>query len=185
MTSREVVINKALSGAEVKDLLRRDFERLLANEGLLSEYISYGKVAWDLRLRLHMTNQSNPESDSVLASKLIANNVVELDPKLSAVEAPPLALAANESSIVSASELTHTVDSPNLERVVAGMPVPVVVKQADGTTSEQKVSYPPPDPATHEHPTVTIFDQSEQARVDWKVPMSVPAVPSPADSIKA
>ncbi len=57
--------------------------------------------------------------------------------------------------------------SPNLERVLAGLPVPVVLKQADGTVSEQKVIYPPPDPATHTHPTVEIKDTSDETRTGW------------------
>jgi hypothetical protein len=168
MTSRETVVNKALTGSEVKELLRRDFERQLASEGLLSEYISYGRVSWDIRLRLHMTNWMNPESESVLPSRPIATNLVDTDPALAAVEAPPLSLSPGEESIVSASELTHSIDSPNLERVNSGMPIPVMVKQHDGTVSEQKVTYPEPPDGTPA-PDITIQDQSAEARQDWKL----------------
>lgn len=177
MTGRETVVNKALSGAEIKNLLRRDFERLLANEGLLSDHIAYGRIGWDFRLRLHMTNWLVPESESTLSSRTPGRNLIDADPSLAAIETPPLKLAPDEPSVVTASELSHSIDSPNLERVTAGIPVPVVIRQHDGTTSEQKVSYPAPDPSQHAHPAVTITDVSEEARRDWniKAPAAAPA----------
>ena len=174
MTSRETVVNKALSGEELKAILRRSFETLLASEGLLSAYMAYGRVGYDIRLRLHMTNWMNPESVSIIASRPIAENLIAENPSLAAIESPPLALAPGESSIVSAYELTHKIDSPNLERLHAGMPVPVMVRQGDGTITEQKIAYPDPPDGTPAS-AIEIRDQSEQARSDWKVPADAPA----------
>src|SRR4051812_27137679 len=144
-TSKEIVINKGLNGEEVKQLLRRDFERLLANEGLLSHHVAYGRIAWDVRLRLHLQNPMSPESESSIASQRVGSNIITQDPSLAAIEKLPLSPAPPDS-VVSGIELSHTVESPNLERVNSGIPVPVMVKQNDGTTSQQQVVYPTPDP---------------------------------------
>lgn len=168
MTSRETVVNKGLSGEEVKQLIRRDFERLLNNEGLLSAHVSYGRIAWDVRLRLHMENPMSPESDSQIGSQREGSNIIATRPELAAIERLPLT-PAPASSVVSGQEVSHTVESPNLERVHAGLPVPVMVKQNDGTTSQQQVVYPSPDTDQFPPPTVKLEDVTDQVRSELKL----------------
>jgi hypothetical protein len=192
MTGRETVVNKALSGDEVKALLRLDFERLLANEGLLSTHMAYGRIGWDFRLRLHMTNWMAPESESTLASRNPGQNLVRDNPKLAAVSTPPLEVPPDSQSIVSASEISHSVTSPNSERVTAGIPIPVIVRQQDGTTSEQKITYPAPEAGALVPENIKITDKSLEARQDWNLqapapaqaPAPLPAIPNPAPAKK-
>jgi hypothetical protein len=165
MTSKELVVNKGLSGEETKQLIRRDFERLLSNEGLLSPHVAYGRIAWDVRLRLHMQNPLLPESESHVKSQRAGRNIIADEPGLAAVEPLPLT-PAPDSATISASEISHEVSSPNLERVHAGLPVPVNVKQNDGTTTQEQVTYPKPDTSEFPPPLTPITDVTEAAKRD-------------------
>jgi hypothetical protein len=115
----EKVVNKALSGAEMKEIIRKDFDRLLDNCGELSHYVAYGKAGWKILLTLQTGNARSPESTSVI----VGGDEVE--------------------EVTGAKELEHQFDSPNKERLIAGMPIPVVVKGLDGTTQNQMVQYEP------------------------------------------
>lgn len=160
-TAREVIANKPLAGDEVRELLRADFERLLDAEGLLSHYMAYGRLGWSLTLALHLDNPMRPESVTEILSRGAAIN----QPEIAAVEgAPPLA-NPSEEDIASALTLERTVTSPNVERLRNGLPVTIDVRQQDGTTSQQKVDYPP-DPSLGEG-DVTITDHSSEQRAKW------------------
>jgi hypothetical protein len=115
----EKVVNKALSGAEMKEIIRKDFDRLLDNCGELSHYVAYGKAGWKILLTLQTGNARSPESTSTI----VGGDEVE--------------------EVTGAKELEHQFDSPNQERLIAGMPIPVVTKALDGTTQTQMVQYPP------------------------------------------
>jgi hypothetical protein len=125
MTGRERVANKPLSGDEIKSAIRADFNKLLDNEGLLSSYIAHGRVAYDVILRLHMDNPFNPESESHIAS--VPATITNPSPEL----------------VVAEDRVSRSIDSPNAERLRMGMPVPVEVKQQDGTITTEQIKYPP------------------------------------------
>ena len=114
----EKVVNKALSGAEMKEIIRKDFDRLLDNCGELSHYVAYGKAGWKILLTLQTGNPRSPESRTTIDG------------------GEPI------DEVSGAKELEHTFDSPNQERLIAGMPIPVITKQLDGTTQTQMVQYP-------------------------------------------
>ncbi len=115
----ERVVNKALNGAEMKEIIRKDFDRLLENCGELSHYIAYGRAGWKILLTLDTRNPRSPESKTEIEG------------------GDPI------DEISGAKELEHTFDSPNQERLIAGMPIPVVTKALDGTTQTQMIQYPP------------------------------------------
>ncbi len=141
-TNSERVVNRPLSGDELKILLRADFERLLASEGMLSPHIAFGRIAYTIDLRLHMDNFVMPESHSTIASRPPAVNVLPTKPELAAVEAMPLAEPSPKVA-VGATRLTRSIDSPNAERLRNGLPVPVEVTQQDSTRTTQHITYPP------------------------------------------
>ena len=166
-TLRETAINKPLTGAELRELLRRDFDRLLANEGSLSNHIAYGRVGYELILRLHTANPLIPIAESQMKSR--SPSVTELEgtknsagveiaeprPELAAVETPPLRnLGAEDESSIGGTTLQRTITSPNAERIREGLPVPVEVRQQDGTKTIERIVYPrskdmDPDGAVH------------------------------------
>src|SRR5271155_6162307 len=56
--SRETVHNKALNGRELKKILLQDSEKLFAANGLLNDYLGYGRIGYEIRLTLHLDNFS-------------------------------------------------------------------------------------------------------------------------------
>jgi hypothetical protein len=144
-TASEVVPNKALSAKEVKELLHSDFIRLMENLSLLSSPVAFGKVSWKISLTLSTENDQTHQID--LISQPVARNILTGDlggipaaPQLAAVKQHPLAGAFAESV---SRELERNVTSPNAERLREGMPVPVDVKDRDGTKRQEQVQYAP------------------------------------------
>ena len=124
-TSREIVSNRALSGTELKEILLRYFkEHVLDQEGLLSDYIAYGRISYEIRLILHLDNYTRPESTTTYRSRRAGNAEVEANPDLAVVEALPLADNPPDATL-SAATITGNITSPNVERIRAGIPVPV------------------------------------------------------------
>jgi len=160
MSSRETVVNRALSGDEYKKIILADFARLLDNEQMLSPHIAFGRVSHTLRCVIHVDNPHIPDSTITLDSKR-ANDVPIVD-------AFPL-VNASEVAELGAMELTRQISSPNAERLREGMPIPCHVKQQDGTTSLEQITYPPgsfPDLPPGE---VILRDVTEQARQQFKI----------------
>jgi hypothetical protein len=158
-TSTEAIVNKKLSGLELREILRADFEHLLDAEGLLSHYIAYGRISYDLTLRLHLDNPYTPESSVSIASKPQAGTVIE---------APPLA-SPSAKSVVSAQNVHRDIKSPNEERLRHGLTLPVVTTGQDGTIQTEQIKYPPqPELGPGE---TTLTDASKDAREAWKIPL--------------
>lgn len=167
--SRETVVNKALSGSELKRIILADFERALDNDGLLSPHIAYGRISYTLIYRLHMDNPMRPESEMKIDSKPMGKNVVEGAPEYGAIEHPPLT-DATDDQVVSATTVDRVITSPNAERVRVGIPIPVRVKQMDGTTTEEQITYPPqPDLGDGD---VTVTDSTDEAEREWGIKMA-------------
>jgi len=155
-TANEIIGQKALSGMELREIIRKDFEKLLDAEGLLSHYMAYGKISYDLTLRLHLDNPMQRESSVTLASKPHVD---------SPMEAPPLKIASNKS-VASGQNIHRDITSPNAERLRHELPLPVTVRGPDGTTQTELVKYPPqPDLGSGE---VTITDVTKEVRAAWK-----------------
>lgn len=153
----ETVVNRALSGEELKTILRADFERLLEGEGLLSHYLAYGRISYDVTLRLHLDNPMMRESTVVVATKKSADGVIS---------PPPLA-GTTESAVASGTRVERSIDSPNAERLRAGIPIPVRAPQQDGTVTTELVKYPP-DPSLGPG-DVKVTDVTPEVRQAWKL----------------
>jgi hypothetical protein len=82
------------------------------------------------------------------------------------VETPPLANPPDDAIVVG-TEVARVVDSPNVERIRIGEPIPVSVKQMDGTVSTQHIQYPK-DPDAGDG-NVTVREVTDEALADWKV----------------
>lgn len=162
-TVNELIVNRALSGTELREIIRQKLELLMENEGLLTHYVAYGRIAFTLTLRLHLDNAFNRESEIEGSSAPAGVNV----PDLAALEAPPLT-DPSPDAIVSATDLDYSIDSPNAERLRAGLPVPIDVRQHDGTVSQESVTYPK-DPALGDGAlTIEQTAATGKARAAWK-----------------
>lgn len=155
-TASEKVPNRALSATELRQLLSTDFERLLDNLSLLQSCSSFARVGWDLRIAIHIDNAMQGEHSIQDRSKPVAGNIIngssgatpasrrEPRPQLAAVTMIPIP-DASDSAQLEAKSLHRDVDSPNVERLRNGLPVPIERRQADSTTVLEQVTYPPDD----------------------------------------
>lgn len=178
-TSNEVVPNTKLAGHELKNILRADFDKLLENEGLLSSHIAFGRIGYTLEMRLHTDNPYYPESSIRHESRQVASNIVDKDPKLSAIERSPLD-NPSEDALVSSTQLDRNITSPNAERVRHGMPVPAIRRQLDGTTTTEQITYPKDSLPDLPEEDMTITDTSSRAAADWGQPLP----PSPQQLVE-
>jgi hypothetical protein len=125
-TQSEKIVNRALSGDELKSYLVEVFGKLLANEGMLSPHIAFGRIGGEITLTLHLDNAYFPESKST----------IQFGEKI------PLVNPSSESEVAQQTA-TFEMDNPNAERVRLGLPVPVETKQLDGTKQIEHILYPP------------------------------------------
>jgi hypothetical protein len=171
--TRESVPNTALSGAELKQLLRDDTDRLLDNFGELATNTAFGRCSYTIEVRLVLANIWH--SDAVIRgeSRAAARDQIELRPELTALEPPPSPASAPlpADTTVAAESLTRDITSPNLERLRMGLPIPVLQKQPDGTVTTEHITYPKDNDLVTSIGAgqVRITDISEETRVAWKI----------------
>lgn len=178
-TEREAVVNKALSGIELRELLLRDFIKLLDSDGMLTNQTAYGRCAYDIRLRIHVDNTMQRQHESAIGSRGEARNKMDKQPSLAAVEKAPL-VAPSPESIATGTELSRNITSPNAERLNAGLPLTVDTREQDGSKVQKLVTYPQPE-AGEVAVDVTVKDTTTQVRKDWDLQ---PLVPIPASAHK-
>jgi hypothetical protein len=175
-TSRESVPNTALSGGEVREVIRRRCDDLLAEFGILSDQMSFGRIAFTVAITVQVDNAMQREHSITAASRRVATNIVAETPGLAAIEPAPLADASPDSVVISLTA-DSAVDSPNAERVRVGIPVPVMVRQSDGTKTLERIRYPQDDAAGEGD--FRVRDTSAEARAAWGLPE--PPIDSPTD----
>ena len=167
-TARETTANTAMSGAELKTLLAEDAARLFAEEGLLNDYVAYGRICYRLTLELIVEGPAETRAlgETFIESRSAAREAISRVPAFAAICPPPLRDPPPAPSAVTAgTSLFRRIISPNAERLRTGLPVPVLVRQQDGTTDQQRVTYPRPDDAGDGD--VTVDDASEKASARW------------------
>jgi len=67
-TTTEVVSNRPLAGTELKEIILEDVKQMLDNDGMLSFHIAYGRVAYEVNIKLMMDNPAFPESKTATAA---------------------------------------------------------------------------------------------------------------------
>jgi hypothetical protein len=166
-THNESVPNRALSAVELKQILLDDFMRLLENEGMLAGTgMSFPRVGYTIGLALHLDNHLNSESHVSDSSKPLAHNVPDDTPGKGVLFTPPLAPADDGvPAEVAATRLDRMIQSPNAERLRIGLPVPMEIRDHDGTVRQESAIYPPDD--TIGDGDVTITDTTAETRAKW------------------
>jgi hypothetical protein len=155
----EAVANKVLSGTELAKLILADFTKLLENDGLLSAHIGFGRITYEIILRKHMDNFMLPTDTSFLVSRGVNGTPLEDGPTLK---------DPSPEAIVDAQMLTREITSPNAERVRTGLPVPMDVRQPDGTHTQEQVTYP--IDLELGDGAVKVTDVTSEARAAWGLP---------------
>lgn len=169
-TNRELVPNRPLAGTELAKIILKDTQRMLAEDGLLSGHIAYGRVSYDITLRLHMDNPAFPESSAKAISQRRTTQELIDAPQESAVEPPPLAQPSPEAVIIG-HQTVRRIISPNQTRIEHGLPVTVQRKQQDGSIVDEQIQY---DRGLVSADVENVEDRSaqaqQQAEAEWGDP---------------
>src|ERR1700677_244414 len=89
---QELVANRPLRGDELAKIILADVTEILARDCMMTSRVAYGRIAYEIKVVLHMDNPAFKESETVVKSKPASDNMVEARPELAAIEgAPPLA----------------------------------------------------------------------------------------------
>lgn len=144
-TQRELVSNKALAGTELAQIILSDVARMLSDNGLLAGQIAYSRIAFELRLTLHLGLPSLPVSVDSVLSRPVAADIVAAAPELAALEPGPTLADPPADAIFASTELTRDIDSPNLARIEHSLPIEVTTMGQDGHQTERLVQYRPSD----------------------------------------
>ena len=162
MPLNESVPNKPLNGDELARYAIGLLRERLENDCHFSPTVSYRSVAFEIKIRFHF---GQPQND------VTVQTFTKPDAALGIEGQPPLADV--EDSEVLAVDLAVTVDSPNLARVAAGLPIEIINRTAAkpnelfGKVERHEVKY---DPADYPKPTPPVeTDKSEQVAEKWGV----------------
>jgi hypothetical protein len=140
-TSKELVSNKPLQGLELAEIIRADVNRMLEGSGFLAGQVAYSRIAYEVRLTLHLDLPSMPSAIDSTRSRTQAADLVRERPGLAALE-PSMPLAApSADALLSSIEIQREITSPNLARVEHSLPIEVEVMGQDGHVREQLVTY--------------------------------------------
>lgn len=137
--SNETVNNRPLSGSELRQIILADVGNILDKDGMFAPHIGYGRVAYEITIKLHIDNPMYPEHKTVVASQPAARN--DPNPEKKALEAPPLRNTTDES-VAMGMVRERTIDSPNAARLEHELPVTILRKDLEtGTMKEEGVVY--------------------------------------------
>jgi hypothetical protein len=142
-TSKEIVAQRPLQAAEARKIIVSDVDNILAQSGLFSGHIAYGRLAYEVRVILHMDNPAYPKDESVIRSKPYPKDVIEGEhghPELEAIEKLPLR-DPSPDAYLAADELHREIVSPNAARVEHGLPITVIRREQNSETREELVHY--------------------------------------------
>ncbi len=133
-STNEVVVNRPLSGLEAKRIILQDVAAILDRDGLFTEYVAFGRLAYDIIIKVHLDNPTYPEHETRVRSRPQPdqNPVVERGPLTN----------PTEDAKISANRRSRVVDSPNKERIKRGMPITVDAKDREtGHMAEKQLTY--------------------------------------------
>lgn len=164
-TSKELVTNKPLAGAEIAKIVQADVARVMQNSGLFSGQIAYGRISWDIRVILHMDNPAYPTATEIVQSKPYPKDITDHAPELAAVESFPLR-DTTADAYLAADNLHRDIQSPNAARVEHGLPVTVTRRGQNSETKEEQIVYPTDalDDAPNSNGPATITDVTDQVK---------------------
>lgn len=146
--STETVQNKPLNGIETRKRIVMDVDEMLARDGMFTEYIAYGRLAYTVQITMHMDNLSFPEHRAIVRTK--RDGVVE--------GTPPLVEPSDED-VELVLERDRVIDSPNAVRIESDMPITVQTVQ-EGKLATRELRYD----KQHVPPSGSVTDKPSKKR---------------------
>jgi hypothetical protein len=122
---QERVINRALSGEEIRTAILKETSDLMAKDCRLASHVAYGAFSYELSIKIKFQDAGS----NVQGTNIQAAGTTVFDPELPVEE---LTIAASVAE-----------RAPNEVRVQTGQGVPVLAKGPGGRVEEKKITYAP------------------------------------------
>jgi hypothetical protein len=122
--STEAITNKPLTGPELVTIIEKDVRALLEKDGMFNSHVAFGKVVYQVSVKLTLANPTYPEHVARASAKLVGDKAITPEDEVKKVE------LTREREI----------KSPNVARVANGLPVRVMTRQ-DGHNVEKDLQY--------------------------------------------
>lgn len=134
--STEAIQNKPLSGTETRKRIVMDVDEMLQRDGMFSEYVAYGRLAYKVTIEMQMDNMAYPKHEAIVRAK-----------RSGAIEGTPPLNEPSRDKVDLTLERERTIDSPNALRIESNLPITVqTVQQGQLVTREiqyEKEHVPP------------------------------------------
>ncbi len=135
--------NRPLAGTELRKIIARDVNELLEGDGMLAGHIAYKRVSYSVVIKIMTDNPMLPgggwktETRSRPATKAQIAETVGVE----AIETFPLTGEQSEDHLESGVERKREIISPNVSRIMNGLPITVTSRGPDGEVKEHQVTY--------------------------------------------
>jgi len=131
----DTIMNKPLSGTELKQIIMSDVERMLDMDSMLQAHYGYGRVSYQVNVKLLLDNPAYPEHTVKVSAKPNKAN-----PQVAA--APVKEVSAEVVKM--GRQRSRNINNPNLERVKHGLAIEQsYIDPADGKTKTRELEYTP------------------------------------------
>ena len=128
----DTIPNKPLTGNELSTIIQSDVERMLAHDGMMLEYMSYGRVSYIVTVKLLLDNPTFPEHTINIKAKGNKEQTIVM---------PPVKDVSPEAVRVGRQK-SRTINNPNLERLKHGLPIEkTFIDPSDGKQKTQALKY--------------------------------------------
>lgn len=159
-TVNEVIPNKKLTGTEVSIVIQNRVKRMLDMDGVLGPHVAYGRLGFEVVIKLHLDNPTYNEHVMRTKSQTQRNEPV--------LESPPLKKPSSKAKVVGRKSF-HKIDNPNKERVLNGLPIPIeAMSRETGHVEERQIKYAKEDVDVEEEEAV-VEDVSKKVSSEWEV----------------
>ena len=137
--------NRALTGAELRQVILNDVTDILNGDGMMGSHIAYRRVSYLVTIKVMTDNPMLPDGSWTIKtkSKKSTPQQIEESASMEAVEVHPLAGERTEHHLDLGAERKRVVESPNVTRINNGLPVTITARGSDGETKELQATYEP------------------------------------------
>lgn len=163
-TSNDTIPNRPLSGYELRQIIMKDIDDMLARDGMFTPHIAYGRVGYRVDIALQLDNPLYSEHKSSVESKDPSRN--ERDPIKKQLRKPPMK-GPSDDAAYAGLQRNRVIDSPNHARIEHE--IPVLIKVSDPQTGklvDKEVVY---DNSTLDKSPVEDRDTTAKVKGEWQL----------------
>lgn len=131
---------KPLTGVELRQIIMKDVGAVLDGDGMLATHIAYGRIAYDVTVKLHSSRPIDPTWQNKTTSRKATVQESDNNPALAALDTFPL-INPEEDAVTVGVTRSREITSPNVARIFAEIPISAVIRESDGEIREKDIMY--------------------------------------------